>query len=68
MYGGRPNELVMKRLAVTGAALMVVAHAAKRSPQLRTYAGECVLITMECRVGIGKHVIQHAGECVLASM
>ncbi|KAG2435255.1 hypothetical protein HXX76_007333 [Chlamydomonas incerta] len=37
--GSRPTELLAKRLAIVGAALLVLAHSVKDRARLRTYAG-----------------------------
>ncbi|PNW86393.1 hypothetical protein CHLRE_02g084700v5 [Chlamydomonas reinhardtii] len=37
--GSRPTELLAKRLAIIGAALLVLAHSVKDRARLRTYAG-----------------------------
>ena len=46
MYSQRPNELMVKRVAMLGCSALVLAHAVKQDRQLgNTYAGRgiCVL-------------------------
>lgn len=39
LYGQRPNELMVKRVAMVGCSALVLAHSVKDSKKLSSYAG-----------------------------
>ena len=43
-YGYKPNELVVKRLAVMGCTALVLANSIKESKLKSSYAGECMCV------------------------
>lgn len=40
LYGQRPNELMVKRVAMVGCSALVLAHSVKDNKKLSSYAGE----------------------------
>ncbi|GLC37247.1 Alanyl-tRNA editing protein Aarsd1 [Pleodorina starrii] len=69
-YGSRPTELLAKRLAMIGAALLVVAHSARDRAKMRSYAG--MLLAADDRTartpGRHKSAALLAGRLLLACL
>ncbi|EFJ48807.1 hypothetical protein VOLCADRAFT_104553 [Volvox carteri f. nagariensis] len=68
-YGSRPTELLAKRLAMIGVALLVVAHSARDRAKMRTYAGMLLTDDQGSRTpGRKKSAALLAGRLLLACL